>query len=95
MFNLEVDIKNTKDFTGVFGAFLENFNFTDMDEANEMLYELRKFANNTRQWVVKGNIPAELIALKKGKAKNQKVGRNEPCPCGSEEKYKNCCLKKK
>ena len=25
-------------------------------------------------------------------AKNDKVvGRNEPCPCGSGRKYKNCC----
>ncbi len=23
--------------------------------------------------------------------KGQKVGRNEPCPCGSRRKYKNCC----
>jgi uncharacterized protein YecA (UPF0149 family) len=21
----------------------------------------------------------------------EKVGRNEPCPCGSGKKYKNCC----
>nr|WP_232336337.1 MULTISPECIES: preprotein translocase subunit SecA [unclassified Thermoactinomyces] len=25
--------------------------------------------------------------------RNDKVGRNEPCPCGSGKKYKNCCLK--
>lgn len=25
----------------------------------------------------------------------KRVGRNEPCPCGSGEKYKNCCLPKK
>lgn len=25
---------------------------------------------------------------------NQKVGRNDPCPCGSGKKYKACCLKK-
>ncbi|MBK5536626.1 SEC-C domain-containing protein [Pseudomonas sp. TH08] len=26
------------------------------------------------------------------KAKNKgKTGRNEPCPCGSEKKYKKCC----
>ena len=25
----------------------------------------------------------------------KRVGRNEPCPCGSGEKYKNCCLLKK
>ena len=24
----------------------------------------------------------------------KKIGRNEPCPCGSGEKYKKCCLKK-
>ena len=23
----------------------------------------------------------------------KKVGRNEPCPCGSGKKYKNCCGK--
>jgi hypothetical protein len=23
-----------------------------------------------------------------------KVGRNDPCPCGSGEKYKKCCLQK-
>jgi len=24
----------------------------------------------------------------------KKVGRNEPCPCGSGKKYKKCCLGK-
>lgn len=24
----------------------------------------------------------------------KKIGRNEPCPCGSGKKYKNCCFKK-
>lgn len=24
-----------------------------------------------------------------------KVGRNDPCPCGSGKKYKNCCMGKK
>jgi uncharacterized protein YecA (UPF0149 family) len=23
--------------------------------------------------------------------KEEKVGRNDPCPCGSGKKYKNCC----
>ena len=23
---------------------------------------------------------------------NRKIGRNDPCPCGSGKKYKNCCL---
>lgn len=25
---------------------------------------------------------------------NKKVGRNDPCSCGSGKKYKNCCLLK-
>ncbi|MDD4439163.1 MAG: SEC-C metal-binding domain-containing protein [Tissierellia bacterium] len=23
--------------------------------------------------------------------KSNKIGRNEPCPCGSGKKYKKCC----
>ncbi len=30
--------------------------------------------------------PAKLAALPR-----RKIGRNDPCPCGSGEKYKNCC----
>ncbi len=26
--------------------------------------------------------------------RNQRVGRNDPCPCGSGKKFKNCCMKK-
>ena len=26
--------------------------------------------------------------------RSAKVGRNEPCPCGSGKKYKKCCLLK-
>jgi len=25
---------------------------------------------------------------------NEKVGRNDPCPCGSGKKFKQCCWKK-
>ena len=31
--------------------------------------------------------------LKGGTRKKEKVGRNEPCPCGSGKKYKQCCGK--
>ena len=34
-------------------------------------------------------------AVKKQPVKNgEKVGRNDPCPCGSGKKYKNCCGRK-
>ena len=34
-----------------------------------------------------------VISRQETKKKN-KVGRNEPCPCGSGKKYKKCCLNK-
>lgn len=37
-------------------------------------------------------IKASKVPYKRAKPK---VGRNEPCPCGSGKKYKNCCGKSK
>ena len=34
----------------------------------------------------------EKIVKKRNNQKNDKVGRNDPCPCGSRKKYKKCCL---
>ena len=28
------------------------------------------------------------------KREGKKIGRNDPCPCGSGKKYKNCCMNK-
>ncbi len=35
--------------------------------------------------------PAEGAAKKPAVRKDKKVGRNDPCPCGSGKKYKKCC----
>lgn len=24
----------------------------------------------------------------------KKIGRNQPCPCGSDKKYKHCCMRR-
>ncbi len=36
---------------------------------------------------------SEESAPKRKPKKSKKIGRNEPCPCGSGKKYKNCCGK--
>ena len=53
-----------------------------------------------------GMTPEQLVALSEsfaqqtyqqsllGEAAKRKIGRNEPCPCGSGKKYKKCCLRK-
>ena len=38
-----------------------------------------------------GGAPAKKMPVRKNS--EQKVGRNDPCPCGSGKKYKNCCGK--
>jgi preprotein translocase subunit SecA len=37
---------------------------------------------------------AEARSKASARAKAEKVGRNDPCPCGSGRKYKNCCMHK-
>ena len=32
-------------------------------------------------------------AVKQAPKKKEKIGRNDPCPCGSGRKYKQCCGK--
>ena len=43
------------------------------------------FEGGARRTVVKKNLPS---------AAKETVGRNDPCPCGSGKKYKNCCMRK-
>ena len=52
--------------------------------------------NIERKEVVKNKSTNESDDTKKGrtiKKKDKKVGRNDPCPCGSGKKYKQCCGK--
>lgn len=45
-------------------------------------------------WQFKGHTLTEVFAQdSKPDAPKPKVGRNDPCPCGSGKKYKNCCGK--
>lgn len=64
----------------------------------ELVYNLRKI-----DFLVEGQSfhPDSLVAdnnfmfenIEKNTKKTKKVGRNEPCPCGSGIKYKKCCGK--
>ncbi len=38
-----------------------------------------------------GKPGAKRVVVKPQPVRSQKVGRNDPCPCGSGKKYKNCC----
>ena len=49
--------------------------------------------NAVRKEVVKGEAMSDNKPKKKEPKKVSKIGRNEPCPCGSGKKYKQCCGK--
>ncbi len=66
------------------------------------------FANIPQQFIAGGELPMEDVSANPDNPEQDqevpdiqisfrrdtpKVGRNEPCPCGSGKKYKNCCGK--
>ena len=51
-------------------------------------HEVSQFERVDGKWMyVDGAMPSPETVVRSGK----KVGRNEPCPCGSGKKYKKCC----
>ena len=70
--------------------------------------EMRASTMGMEDYIFRVVVPEQTeIEMKDGKQKEVKVvhtpitnaepkiGRNEPCPCGSGKKYKNCCGKNK
>lgn len=53
-------------------------------------HELAKFKKKDDKWYF---FDASTPIPETYKRPERKVGRNEPCPCGSGKKYKKCCLK--
>lgn len=68
-------------------------------EIIELFFDM---ANHSRTWDNRGHTPMEmrkhqsrlpLAGKQREEAISAKVGRNDPCPCGSGKKYKKCCGK--
>jgi SEC-C motif domain protein len=60
------------------------------DKVEKVLHEKAEFMRVNGQWLYTREArigPAPFKAA-------PKVGRNDPCPCGSGKKYKQCCLLK-
>ncbi|WP_087972015.1 SEC-C metal-binding domain-containing protein [Oceanobacillus rekensis] len=82
----------------------DSFDLGSIDMLQASMDKVVQLVNNTRQWFLKGNTPRELgeqerkhlqpLPAPEAISKNEKVekiGRNEPCLCGSGKKYKKCC----
>ncbi|MDR1328598.1 MAG: SEC-C domain-containing protein [Oscillospiraceae bacterium] len=69
-------------------------------QTQEFLSLATDMSNNTRMWANNGYTPRELLretekgSVQRPAEKTPRVGRNDPCPCGSGKKYKKCCYLK-
>ena len=61
----------------------------EVDKLREVHHERAKFKKQDGRWLyMEGDVrPNTVVRV------GPKVGRNEPCPCGSGRKYKQCCGK--
>lgn len=91
-----IDIRNELTFHEVMQNLVESFEFSSKTEAAEFTSYVTKLANSTPRWLLKGHAPNDISRSEPVAAAapvTKAVGRNEPCPCGSEKKYKKCCGK--
>ncbi|WP_234028583.1 YecA family protein [Lentibacillus sp. Marseille-P4043] len=74
--------------------------FDSMEAVQAVMDQIVNLMNNTREWFLKGYMSAELRGQESLQAlptsnftskQRVKIGRNDPCPCGSGKKYKKCC----
>lgn len=82
-------------YTSKFGGF--NKDALDMlkeeyDLNNKDLKKIEEFAKKYKNVIAIWPLNGYTLNEKK-QVKKEKVGRNDPCPCGSGKKYKKCCGK--
>jgi SEC-C motif-containing protein len=59
----------------------------ESDGLKDVHHETAKFKKENDKWLYdEGNVSPRTVVRS-----SPKVGRNEPCPCGSGKKYKLCC----
>lgn len=72
-------------------AFVDFSAFYNENDQERALQEKAEFRRVAGEWIY-------TRAVRQGpapfKAAQAKPGRNDPCPCGSGKKYKQCCLLK-
>lgn len=82
-------IKNNYAFSEIVDLLSKKLIIKDLSIFLEITKYIENLWNNTKLWVLKGNTSKDIYKEKNSGEK--KVGRNEPCICGSGKKYKKCC----
>lgn len=86
----ELDLESIEADTKIeFKVDFEKLYFNMLDAKADYLYELPQweaiFSKEKRKEIQKQWRDSKTVV------NNDKIGRNDPCPCGSGKKYKKCC----
>ncbi|MDD2374258.1 MAG: SEC-C metal-binding domain-containing protein [Eubacteriales bacterium] len=95
---IQTSLKNTVDLASVaddttidLKIDFEKLYWNMHDAKAEWLYKLDSWQNviseDRRTEIAKEYRESQIVRV-------EKIGRNDPCPCGSGKKYKQCCMKK-
>ncbi|MHC4871603.1 MAG: YchJ family protein [Planctomycetota bacterium] len=64
--------------------------YKDKESGNEINHhEIGTFRKEKKQWYF---VDGRVVGLDPIVNEEPKVGRNDPCPCGSGKKHKKCCM---
>ncbi len=101
-------ICSDREMQSIFGVLEDLGLMVDTEkEVQALVREISQLWNNTRSLLNRGYTPNEMQRQKRAdrkapvnnvvkfeEARKNKIYPNDPCPCGSGRKYKNCCRNK-
>ena len=85
------EIKNEGDKDNAIELFLDAYEIESDEEKTIFKEELNTLVKSIRRWALKGNTEDEITKAAARVVNEVKIGRNDPCICGSGKKYKKCC----
>lgn len=88
-----IAIKNEEPLDACIEVYLQAYEIEEDDIRDIFATELTMLANSVRRWRYKGYTQNEIDNKNKTVVVEVKIGRNDPCICGSGKKYKKCCGK--
>ena len=91
MDSFTISIKNEMPMEKAIDLFLDAYEIDTEEEKNILAYELEHLAKSIKRWSLNGYSENEITKLEQRVVNEVKIGRNDPCLCGSKKKYKKCC----
>lgn len=86
-------IKNNLSIDDIVEDTKTRVSFSSKENENIFKALVKQISLTLPLWTLKGHTYSEVFGNTQQPRNVEKIGRNEPCPCGSGKKYKKCCGK--